>query len=340
MEIKDLAGLSKPLTRLIEVISEGIGAVSRPYLIRRDAAARADEIKLIAGALDEVAKKHEIPVVYKDGEIEVWQKPEDGTLLLEASNSSSRTLSRVDFQERKRQANIENVTSVAAAVLAAADDVPVEKPDEDWVTRFFDAAQDISSEQMQDLWGRVLAGEIMRPGTYSLRALDFMRNLTLEDAEALQKIGNFVVKSMDTAFVVVQDKMWLQKERDIYPLSHFKLGEIGLMYPTDLTLRFFMTDVDEEAFTSSDLILHVVRGDIKSEVSIAIWKLTNLGAELINLATCSPDEEYLELIGKLFVVKGAKVTLGKINEWLPDGNKNYNMIRVIKNVEPETTTMV
>lgn len=31
-EIKDLAGLSEPLKRLIEVIAEGIGGVSRPLL--------------------------------------------------------------------------------------------------------------------------------------------------------------------------------------------------------------------------------------------------------------------------------------------------------------------
>ncbi len=33
MDIKDLAGLSEPLTRLIEVISGGIGNVSESYLI-------------------------------------------------------------------------------------------------------------------------------------------------------------------------------------------------------------------------------------------------------------------------------------------------------------------
>ena len=178
MEIKDLAGLSEPLTRLIEVISKGAGAVAAPYLIRKNAEAKAHEIKVISDALADVANKNNLPVVYSDGEIEVWQKPEDKTLVLEATRVDSRAQSRLDYQSRKEQENLEAVTSIAAAELASDESVPPESPDEDWITRFFKYAEDISAEQMQELWGRILAGEIRAPGTYSLRALDFVRNLT------------------------------------------------------------------------------------------------------------------------------------------------------------------
>jgi hypothetical protein len=50
MEIKDLAGLSDPLKKLIEVISTGVGALSKPYLVRKTADAKAYEIKIIAQA--------------------------------------------------------------------------------------------------------------------------------------------------------------------------------------------------------------------------------------------------------------------------------------------------
>ena len=51
MDIKDLAGLSEPLKKLIEVVSQGIGALSRPYLIRKTADAKAYEIKTITQAV-------------------------------------------------------------------------------------------------------------------------------------------------------------------------------------------------------------------------------------------------------------------------------------------------
>lgn len=53
MEIKDLAGLSKPLKKLIEVVSAGVGGLSKPYLIRKNADAKAYEIKVIAQATKE-----------------------------------------------------------------------------------------------------------------------------------------------------------------------------------------------------------------------------------------------------------------------------------------------
>ena len=40
--------------------------------------------------------------------------------------------------------------------------------DFDWFVRFFEASGNISNEQMQELWARVLAGEVNTPGTFFL----------------------------------------------------------------------------------------------------------------------------------------------------------------------------
>ncbi len=53
MDIKDLVGLSAPLERLIEVVASGLGKVYEPYYIRKTAAAKADEIRLLAAAANE-----------------------------------------------------------------------------------------------------------------------------------------------------------------------------------------------------------------------------------------------------------------------------------------------
>ena len=42
MEVKDLAGLSQPLTKLVEVVSQGIGTLYEPIHIKRIAKARAE----------------------------------------------------------------------------------------------------------------------------------------------------------------------------------------------------------------------------------------------------------------------------------------------------------
>jgi hypothetical protein len=70
MDITDLAGLSEPLKRLIEVVSSGIGNVSKPYLIRKTSEAKAFEIKTISKAIAE-SQKLLGDIEYNDGKIKI-----------------------------------------------------------------------------------------------------------------------------------------------------------------------------------------------------------------------------------------------------------------------------
>ena len=331
IEIKDIAGLRKPLTRLIEVISEGVGAVSRPYLVKKNAEAKAHEIRVISDALKDVAVQHQLPVIYKEGVVEVWQKPEDRSLILEAQSPEERALIRADYQERNRQQHIENITSIAAAELAQQEDVPDEKPDEDWISKFFSSAQDISSEQMQNLWGRILAGEIKRPGTYSLRTLEFVKNISKLDAPLLELVGKLAMKyGGSTAFVAAHDKKWLQENFGIFPGHQFAASEIGAMYPTDLSLRVFREDsIQEEYFVCGDLMLIVKKGDSTGEIVLPIWKFTAVGRELLELIANDQNEAYLESLGQFFLNRKCTAVLVKITEKLANGQLGYSPIRDI-----------
>ena len=57
------------------------------------------------------------------------------------------------------------------------------EPDHDWTARFFDDVQDVLSEQLQELWAKVLKGEVERPGRTSLRTLDILKNFDARTAE-------------------------------------------------------------------------------------------------------------------------------------------------------------
>ena len=339
MEIKDLAGLSEPLTRLIEVISEGVGAVSAPYLIRRKADAQAYEIRMISAALYDVAENHHLPVIYKEGEFEIWQKPEDQTLLLDGKGIDERSNLRLDYRERKRQANIENVTSVAAAEIAGDESVAAEPPDEDWISRFFSSAQDVSSDQMQNLWGRILAGEIRRPGSYSLRTLELLRNLTKSEAEAIAKVGEMALQSDGIAFVDVHDKEWLKKECGLVDGHLFKLGELATLYPSILEIRTFVeSTIDEETFVFGERLLLIKRGEIANQIGIPVWKFTTVGQELLHLLPIHIHDEYLENLGRFFIQRKGKAFIASITNRLPDGQVAYKVIREIVVDPPSPTT--
>lgn len=237
---------------------------------------------------------------------------------------------RLDYQERKRQQNIENITSVAATELAQVEEVSDEKPDEDWINRFFSSAQDISSEQMQDLWGRVLAGEIKKPGSFSLKTLEFIRNVTKSDAAILENVGKFSIQCRATTFISTHDKKWLQEHYGIYPGHHFGISEMGAMYPTDLSLQIFLEDsTQEEIFIAGDLMLIVNRGENKEVIRLPMWKFTMVGRELLVLVPKANDEAYLESLGLFFIEKKAIARIARIIERLPDGRIRYDNIRNI-----------
>ncbi|MCU6352492.1 DUF2806 domain-containing protein [Morganella morganii] len=50
-------------------------------------------------------------------------------------------------------------------------------PDENWMNNFMRYAEDASSEELQDRMGRLLAGEVLNPGAYSLATLRTLNEL-------------------------------------------------------------------------------------------------------------------------------------------------------------------
>ena len=338
MKIQDLVGLSKPLTRLIEVVSKGVGTVTEAYFIRKKADSRAYEIQAVATALNHVRQQNQLPVVYNAGEVEIWQRTEDNTLILDSQPINKRTLTRHDYQERKRQNNIESVTTSAAAELLKETEVADAAPDDDWITRFFSCAQDVNSEQMRELWGKILAGEIKKPGSYSVRTLDFVRNLTLAEANLFEAFGKLALNcDTNTSFVVSLDKEWLKNERGILPIHHFQLAGLGTIFPTDLSFTVTMDSNNTQvAFISDNHLLLIDRGQISGQIHIPVWKFTGIGQELLPLIQKPLDEPYLERIGRFFVSRNGQARIAKITQRLPNGQLSIEVIKPIALVTPQS----
>lgn len=62
---------------------------------------------------------------------------------------------------------------------------------------FFDAAGNIRAEDMRQLWARVLAGEIEHPGSFSLRTVEVLRNMSQAEALAFKNASSLVLEETD-----------------------------------------------------------------------------------------------------------------------------------------------
>lgn len=196
-------GLSRPLVKLLEVVQSGVGALARPLLIIVNAHSQG-RARLIRAGYDhrlkllrlEHARQIEAasttPAVVPDLIASTPIYPEAPKEIEEVFDSSA----DVDLaaarlfetqQQTKRQANVMTIAAEAADQLG--EDVSEEPVDPDWIARFFSYAQDISTEQLQHLWGRILAREVQQPGQVPLRTVELLRNMTKSDADLLGKLA-------------------------------------------------------------------------------------------------------------------------------------------------------
>ena len=68
--------------------------------------------------------------------------------------------------EYRKKENRDSIILQAAQELKdkTVDDTKV---DIDWVNQFFAYAENVSNEEMQSIWAKVLAGEVQKPNSFS-----------------------------------------------------------------------------------------------------------------------------------------------------------------------------
>lgn len=335
MEISDITGLSKPLKKLIEVVSQGVGAITKPYLIKKNADAKAYEIKVISAAIrenqDELGK-----IDFNDQKISL--KSIDVTAIKEEGSLLNRTENRLDFKEQKRQRNIENITAKAAENLESETEVSDEEVDEDWTTRFFNYAEDISSDEMQEIWARILAGEVKKPKSFSLRTLDTLRNLSKEDAEIFMKFAKLAVEGNGTSFIInFKNEKLLEEKYNLKFNDRLLLEELGFLTANDLNYTVAPTQNNsaQVVFTTGNIVILHQKEQNKPQQNIPVLVFTKIGQQLLKLVTNTPDLDYIQLIASKLDRNNGSIKFGYILQKLPDGRVRYTNLRDVPLTEEE-----
>ncbi|WP_416670109.1 DUF2806 domain-containing protein [Egbenema bharatensis] len=325
MEIKDLAGISEPLKRLIEVISEGAGAISHPYLIRKNADAKAYEIRVISQAM---AESHALlgGMEYEDGKIKILPESQESSEQLSLPN---RTENRRKYQELRKQQNIESICANSAELLIGESQVAEDKPESDWINRFFEIAENISAEELQYIWGKILAGEIQKPGSFSFRTLETLKNMSRQEAENFCKLGQYVFQTSNMAFYVNPEEYLFKQENTLGFAEIFALKDAGVVADSDLLQFSFnpsSAGTTSQIFYGS-LILFFEREKDTPKITSRVGALTKAGVELLKLVPIQPDIEYVKFIAQHLHADGMKVAWAPVvkteGDLIYTGDKTY-----------------
>lgn len=305
IDIHDIFGFGEPLTKFVDTIRCGIGKAYEPTHIKRMAKAKAQEIEIIG---KKVTDNMTLPTKYDDGKVLI-----DST---SADELVKRTGERLFYQEIRRQQNIDTVIDESYEQIKNEDTVSAEPVNEDWLFKFFDFVGDISDEQMQKIWSKILFGEIKQPNTYSIRTLNTLRNMTKYEAETFQKISKFKI-SLDKDKVVITSDHKILEKYDVRYEELLKMEDCGLINCRD----FIAIKLDEkEDFYTDKIFIHT-----EGKASMGVYTFTESGKQLLNVLEDNTNYEYtLEVLRKLklknptVLIEAFKIS--SINKQRQDGN--------------------
>ena len=260
----------------------GIAAEGEAEAQRISTEGRAASMQIIAAAQVQARSKLISPQAAFQGEVTIGDVIEQ----------------RVQFQEEKRLANIGSVVAQAAQELGDRE-VQDHDVDHDWTARFFNDVQDVSSEEMQRLWAKVLAGEVDQPGQFSLRTLDALRNMSVDEATLFAEACNYVAAER---MIIYTNDMHVMGN-SLHFGNILKLAELGLIiWSPDLTYTAHWNDINGDwSFHKGHLSFQGMPGAF-STLSFPIVRLTTVGRELFGLTELKSniDMLYLDLLARFF----------------------------------------
>ncbi|MBR0427443.1 MAG: DUF2806 domain-containing protein [Clostridia bacterium] len=314
MEIKDLAGLSQPLTKLVEVVSQGIGTLYEPTHIKRMAKARAMEIKTISSAVQE----SELPIQYNNGQL---------TIDTSTKEFLERTEKRMLFLEAKKQKNIEDIVSEAYNNLETEKEVSEKPIQEEWINRFFNIIGEISSDNLKTIWSKILSEEIKEPGKCSIRTLENLRNISRDEALIFKKISNYIIKYDDGLYYLPNEDELL-KSFNINYGEILKLDEAQLINSSALisAVLNFDENIKEINLIYNNRIIFCNKEE-KCEIRLKAYTLTETGRSIFNIMNPTFDEvffkKYMNIINKKM-----NVSYSIIVEQLTDGRIKFQVPKI------------
>lgn len=333
----------KLVIKLWETLTEkGVGSLLSPWQIGREGKARnnlrREELLMLAQAeVDTADIRAGRKSFERDGSLRLLTNklPADGTTEQYAGGIIEPTINFLSLadvsarnsatEEARREINASKAIIYAEEVLSNDPQTPPERSiDDDWLFTWRDYAGGVSTEDLQQLWGKVLAGEVKSPGSYSLRTLEFLRGLSKDEAEHISSLASFVIEGR----IVRSLKPFLDEHGVTFNLL-LAMQELGLLSGVEaLGLTTSYKSLASERFVralrSNGKVLVVENDDPSKVLTLEVYLLTGVGSQLLGLGSFPANIDYLRLAGKEIIKQGFAVQLADWVQMTENEGKYFN----------------
>ncbi|MDF2180331.1 TIGR03899 family protein [Aliiglaciecola sp. CAU 1673] len=230
--------------------------------------------------------------------------------LLEDS-PSERVARRQAMRQQRQLKNLESIMELALEFSPSQ--YKEEALDPDWFFSFIQMAEDIYSPAMQELWGKIFAVEVSQPGSFSLRSLNILKQLTQKDAKifalatsmASRRKGDFSPR----IFYGYYQKPSFLSLLSLHRSQQLNLAQYGLAYPDLLSLMdlglIYSSEIESGEMDTSSRTEWRCGGESihlaarSKGIILKYYKFTSAGAELCRLVPSKGNSAYLTALRQL-----------------------------------------
>lgn len=220
---------------------------------------------------------------------------------------------RIQMQLERQQQNLERI--MALALEYCPEYVSTQDIDPDWFQQFCDLTLDISNFSMQQLWAKILAGEIASPGKFSLKTLHTLKRMSFKEALALQQAANLSCRTRQdpTARIYFgyshRPSLWrvlTGRSRAVLNLNQFGLSYTQILSLIDIGL-LHSSEIESGELPIGQALnwqyqhLNIIGTISSKNVVLQYYKYTASGAELLPLLSTQPNQQYLDALKQLLV---------------------------------------
>lgn len=212
----------------------------------------------------------------------------------------------------RKQNNLESI--IQKSLSYCPNSSPSTKADPDWFSQFTFLAEDISNNTMQDLWAKILAGEIAQPGRFSLKSLSIFKSMSITDAKLLAKVCGLTVK--DTSKRNIRILSGAYKAPGFFSFFSKKtqtkvnLNQCNISYSELLSLAdnniIFIQEAESNGIEKGEKITFDFNGKVLTltakdkQCGLKFYKFTPIGSELALLISDNPNKDFITLLNTSF----------------------------------------
>jgi hypothetical protein len=213
---------------------------------------------------------------------------------------------------------------------------PTEELDDDWLNYFSGYAERATSDRARRLFGRLLAGEIRKPNSYSLFTLDLLSKISRDDAQLIVQFAPYVLG--DSLIITPH------VTKALTFAAGTRLGELGILAYTTIGVSNATRTIDLAQGPTlngkrvalmrhkNKVVLFMAAEGIKLSYTCAL--LTKVGAEVLSLHEADIDEEMLTELAAHLRQQNGEVAIADFVDEVENQTRMTNIRVIAPPVEP------